>query len=255
MKTTYKVLAGTFQGHPAGEEFEADLDQAWRRARRHAARSGLSNKRRRRRRRPMPKRIALKDAIDGRRSRPRATSPGAFRFTSEHERVDVSGFNPTGANEYLAGATEQSVEVEFYGSYGASEVHATLYPIHRDREVVAFAWRPDGSTGVSATNPSLEGNVQLLTYSPGGHPRRSGNVDGNVHRGRRGRPRLRTPPDGLDRCRRRPTLRRPLRARPRGAELTTREWGWLKRLAGYLPSTLEDGLTRRRPRAVLRRSR
>ena len=64
-------------------------------------------------------------------------------FTSEHERVDVSGFNATGANEYLAGATEQSVEVEFYGIYGAGEVHATLYPIHTDREVVAFAWRPD----------------------------------------------------------------------------------------------------------------
>ena len=45
MKTTYKVLAGTFQGHPAGEEFEADLDPASRPARRHAARSGLSRQR------------------------------------------------------------------------------------------------------------------------------------------------------------------------------------------------------------------
>ena len=26
MKTTYKVMAGTFLGHQAGEEFEADLD-------------------------------------------------------------------------------------------------------------------------------------------------------------------------------------------------------------------------------------
>ena len=47
------------------------------------------------------------------------------------------------SNEYLAGQTTQSVTVEFYGSYGTGEVHATLYPIHQDREIVAFAWRPD----------------------------------------------------------------------------------------------------------------
>lgn len=113
----------------------------------------------------MAKRIALKDEItvDGQDLSVFARS---VSFTSEHERVDVSGFNDTGANEYLAGATEQSVEVEFYGAYGATETWAILYPIHRDREVVAFTWRPDGSTGVAATNPSLEGNVQLLTYSP-----------------------------------------------------------------------------------------
>ena len=27
-----------------------------------------------------------------------------------------------------------------------------------------------------------------------------------------------------------------------GRELTTREWGWIKRLAGYLPLNIEDGL-------------
>ena len=47
-------------------------------------------------------------------------------------------------------------------SYGTGEVHATLYPIHQDREVVAFAWRPDQTAAVSATNPELRGNVQLL---------------------------------------------------------------------------------------------
>jgi predicted secreted protein len=114
----------------------------------------------------MAKRIALKDhvlvdAVD------LSTFARSVEFSSEHERVDVSGFNPTGANEYLAGQTEQAVTVEFYGSYGAGEVHATLYPIHRDREVVAFEWRPDQTEPVSPTNPQLEGNVQVLTYSPG----------------------------------------------------------------------------------------
>ena len=113
----------------------------------------------------MAKRIALKDhitvdAVD------LSNFARAVTFSSEHERIDVSGFNSTGSNEYLAGATEQEVVVEFFGSYGASEVHATLYPIHRDREVVAFEWRPDQTAVVSATNPQLEGNVQLLTYNP-----------------------------------------------------------------------------------------
>jgi hypothetical protein len=114
----------------------------------------------------MPKRIALKDfvSVD-------AVVLSNFardvRLSSEHERVDVSGFNATGSNEYLAGQTTQEVTVEFYGSYGVGEVHATLYPIHRDREVVPFAWRPDQTAAVSATNPELRGNVQVLTYGPG----------------------------------------------------------------------------------------
>ena len=77
----------------------------------------------------------------------------------------MSGFNAHGANEYLAGATEQAVTVEFYGSYGAGEVHATLYPIHANRTMCAFEWRPDQTAAVSQ-QPQLEGNVQLLTYSP-----------------------------------------------------------------------------------------
>jgi hypothetical protein len=112
------------------------------------------------------KRIALKDsvtvdAVD------LSNFSRSVRFTSEHERVDVSGFNPTGANEYLAGQTTQSVTVEFYGSYGTGEVHATVYPIHQNRDIVPFAWRPDMTTPVSATNPELRGNVQALTYGPG----------------------------------------------------------------------------------------
>lgn len=114
----------------------------------------------------MAKRIALKDhvlvdAVD------LSNFARSVQFQSEHERVDVSGFNATGANEFLAGQTTQSITVEFYGSYGAGEVHATLYPIHQTRDIVPFEWRPDQTAPVSATNPQLEGNVQILTYSPG----------------------------------------------------------------------------------------
>ena len=113
----------------------------------------------------MPKRVALKDHVSV-NSVDLSNFARSVNFTSEHDRVDVSGFNPTGASEFLAGITTQSVTVEFYGSYGTGEVHQTLYPVHHNRTIVAFEWRPDQTTPVSATNPSLEGNVQVLTYSP-----------------------------------------------------------------------------------------
>jgi hypothetical protein len=114
----------------------------------------------------MPKRVALKDQvmID-------TTDLSNFardvRLSSEAERIDVSGFNATGAQEFLAGQLTQSVTVEFYGAYGAGETHAVLYPLHKNRTTAAFKWRPDGTTPVSATNPELRGNVQVLTYGPG----------------------------------------------------------------------------------------
>jgi hypothetical protein len=114
----------------------------------------------------MPKRIALKDQVTV-DSVDLSNFARSVAFTSEHERVDVSGFNATGANEFLAGQTTQSVTVEFYGSYGTGEVHQTLYPIHKDREVVSFEWMPDMTTAVGPANPKLTGNVQCLTYSPG----------------------------------------------------------------------------------------
>jgi hypothetical protein len=114
----------------------------------------------------MGKRVALKDyvAVDGHDI---STLCRAVEFSSEHEQVDVSGFNSTGANEFLAGQTVQSVTLEVFGSYGTNEIHDILYPIHYARSTVAFAWRPDQTAAASATNPALTGNVQVLSYSPG----------------------------------------------------------------------------------------
>lgn len=113
----------------------------------------------------MAKRIALKDSVEV-DSVDLSNLARSVTFSSEHERVDVSGFSATGSNEWLAGQTTQSVSVEFYGAYGTGETHQTLYPIHKDREIVLFQWRPDQTTAVGVTNPELRGNVQILTYSP-----------------------------------------------------------------------------------------
>ncbi len=89
------------------------------------------------------------------------------QIASEHASVPVTGFNPTGVEETLAGTTTQSITVEFYGSYGAGEVHQTLYPLHKNRDIFPIAVRHDLNSAVSATNPEWRGNVQALTYSPG----------------------------------------------------------------------------------------
>lgn len=114
----------------------------------------------------MSKRIALKDLIEVDNVE-LSNFARAVSFSSEHERVDVSGFNDYGSSEFLAGLTVQEVTVEFFGSYGSNEVHQVLYPLHRDKTIFDFAWRPDGSANVSSTNPELRGSVQALTYNPG----------------------------------------------------------------------------------------
>ena len=114
----------------------------------------------------MAKRIALLDLVqvDG---VDLSNFCRSVAFASEHAQVDVSGFNATGSNEFLAGQTTQSFTAEFFGSYGSSEVHQTLYPIHAAKTIVALKWRPDSTASISATNPELRGNVQILTYGPG----------------------------------------------------------------------------------------
>src|SRR5215510_2879950 len=114
----------------------------------------------------MPKRVALKDSImvD---TTDLSNFARSWRFASEHERVDISGFSATGVNEYLSGPTEQSVTVEFYGAYGTSETHAVLYPLHKNRTTCAIKIRADSTAVVGATNPELRGNVQVYSYGPG----------------------------------------------------------------------------------------
>ena len=57
--------------------------------------------------------------------------------------------------------------VEFYGSYGTGEVHQTVYPIHKNRTIVVFSWRPDQTAVVGVANPELRGTVQVYSYGPG----------------------------------------------------------------------------------------
>lgn len=121
----------------------------------------------------MSKRIALNDFVEVDHT-DLSDLCDSVQFASDHAQEDVSGFNASGRDEYLAGRTTQSFTAEFFGSYGSGEVHQTLYELHRDKTVFLLRWRPNQNAGVSATNPELRGNVQLLSYGPGAQ---RGNVD------------------------------------------------------------------------------
>ena len=114
----------------------------------------------------MPKRVALKDYIstDGVEI---SNFVRAVGFTSTDDRIDASGFNDTGASEFLAGTRVQEVTLDVIMGRGSGEPHGLLWPLHRDRLEFDFVWRADGSTGVGATNPELRGPVILPEYGEG----------------------------------------------------------------------------------------
>lgn len=114
----------------------------------------------------MGKRIALKDSIevDG---DDLSTYCRSIAFTSEDERVDAAGFNPTGASEFLTGLRTQEITCEFVMSRATGGPHGVLWPLHNEREEFEFVWRPDQTAPVSAENPELRGNAMLPTFGEG----------------------------------------------------------------------------------------
>jgi hypothetical protein len=114
----------------------------------------------------MAKRIALKDfvEVDG---VDLSNLCRSVQFESTDDQVDVSGFNPTGSSEFLAGNRVRQVTCEFYGSRGSNEVHQVLFPIHDQRLTASFVWRAESGSAVSATNEELRGEVKILSYPEG----------------------------------------------------------------------------------------
>lgn len=115
----------------------------------------------------MAKRLALYDyiAIDGVDLSNLARS---LSFESTDDEVDVSGFNATGASEFLQGNRIRAVTIEFFVSRGSNEVHQVVFPIHDGRLTCTFVWRADVNSAVSATNEELRGDVKIPAYTEGG---------------------------------------------------------------------------------------
>jgi hypothetical protein len=83
---------------------------------------------------------------------------------AEREQVDVSGFNSTGAKEFLPGSTDETVTIGFLQDYAASSVHATLEPLYRNSSTFLLQIWPSGSV-TSSTNPVFQGTAAMFSYN------------------------------------------------------------------------------------------
>ena len=82
----------------------------------------------------------------------------------ERDRVDVSGFNSTGASEFLPGVKTDAATIIFRQNTATSKVHQTLQPLFNNSSTFAFEIRFT-SGAVSATNPRFWGTASLFTYN------------------------------------------------------------------------------------------
>ncbi len=78
-------------------------------------------------------------------------------------QIDVSGFNSTGAQEYVPGSRDQSAVIQVLQDFGNTQIHQTLNPLYVANTVFAFEVRPT-SAARSATNPWYGGSAQMYEY-------------------------------------------------------------------------------------------
>ena len=82
----------------------------------------------------------------------------------EKERIDVSGFNSSGTQEFLPGRKEESATVRFRQDFASNEPHQVLEPLFRNNTTFGFSIKPTSSS-TSATNPRFWGTASLFTYN------------------------------------------------------------------------------------------
>lgn len=78
-------------------------------------------------------------------------------------QIDVSGFNPTGAQEYVPGSRDQSITLTVLQDFGATAIHQLLNPLYVNNTVFPIELRPTSSAR-SSTNPWYGGSAQMYEY-------------------------------------------------------------------------------------------
>jgi hypothetical protein len=80
------------------------------------------------------------------------------------DQIDVSGFNATGAKEFLPGQRTDEVTVQFEQDFASGGPHQTLYPLFQGGSAFPISVKPT-SAATSATNPALSGSATMNTYN------------------------------------------------------------------------------------------
>jgi hypothetical protein len=80
---------------------------------------------------------------------------------SSNTQIEASGFSVSGTEEYLDGPRASALVFTFKYT---EALNAALWPIHRDREVVAVEWQPHGL--IDTGREIWYGNCSLPEYPP-----------------------------------------------------------------------------------------
>ena len=79
-------------------------------------------------------------------------------------KIDVSGFNPTGSQEYVPGSRDQSIALSIIQDFtNTTIVHGLLNPLYTSSTTFTVELRPT-SAARSAANPWYGGTAQLYDY-------------------------------------------------------------------------------------------
>jgi hypothetical protein len=86
------------------------------------------------------------------------------------EQVDVSGFSPTAAREFLPGVRDERMTIGMLQDFGRTLNHGlsldeTLNSLYSSGTQFPITVRPTSGT-VSVTNPSYKGTVALFDWNP-----------------------------------------------------------------------------------------
>ena len=80
------------------------------------------------------------------------------------EDVDITAMGAT-SRAHAPGLRDDTVTVNFFQDFAASEIDATLFPLVGNQTGVAVIVKPT-SAAVSTTNPSFTATMVLLSYQP-----------------------------------------------------------------------------------------
>lgn len=83
----------------------------------------------------------------------------------EKDKVDVSGFNASGAREYLPGQKDEEITVSFRQDFDSAKVDQTLWPLYNNGNTFPITVNPT-SSAASASNPTYSGSANLYEYHP-----------------------------------------------------------------------------------------
>jgi len=89
------------------------------------------------------------------------------QIADEKDRIDVSGFSPTGSREFLPGLIDQTLTIQFLGDFASNSVFQTIQPLYSSGTTFPIYVQPDSDAGTSSANPVYGGTATVYSLPVG----------------------------------------------------------------------------------------